>query len=185
MSDGGIENMKKYLFLFFAVLIIFYFYLGVNAQEQSPEIPAGFIFYHYQYAYFDISLIYPEQWINYSSQERGIFIYTPDSKGTLTLRATPLFGEEYTLAKLYSVNMDTLKEAGAIFLESVPGKLSGYHAQRTLYTMKFGKDTLKFIRYDSIIEDLFYSFSFSTNEINFEKYLNDIIIIVCSIKINL
>ena len=80
--------------------------------------------------------------------------------------------------------MENLKLAGAVFLESVPDKLSGYPAQRTLYTMKFGKDTLKFIRYDSIIGDLFYSFSFNAHEINFEKYLNDIIIIVRSIKIN-
>jgi hypothetical protein len=79
--------------------------------------------------------------------------------------------------------MDTLKLAGTVFLESIPDKLSGYPAQRTLYTMKFGKDTLKFIRYDSIIGDLFYSFSFNTHEINFEKYLNDVII-VRSIKIN-
>ena len=79
--------------------------------------------------------------------------------------------------------MDTLKEAGAVFLDSVPDKLSGYPAQRTLYTMKFGKDTLKFIRYDSIIGDLFYSFSFNTKEVEFEKYLNDILKIVFSIKI--
>jgi hypothetical protein len=176
--------MKKCIFLFLVAMIIFSFYLAINAQEQKQKIPEGFVFYHYQYAYFDISLIYPENWINYSSQERGIFIYTPDSKGTLTFRATPLFGKEYTLSELYSVNMDTLKEAGAVFLESVPDKLSGYPAQRTLYTMKFGKDTLKFIRYDSIIGDLFYSFSFNTHEIDFEKYLNDILKIVRFIKIN-
>jgi len=178
--------MKKY---FFIVLIIFvlsgFFYSLINAQSTDTiEIPEGYVFYQYQYAYIDISLIFPENWINYSSQERGIFIYTPDSKGTLTLRATPLFGKEYTLAELYSVNMDTLKEAGAVFLESVPDKLSGHPAQRTLYTMKFGKDTLKFIRYDSIIGDLFYSFSFNTHEIDFEKYMNDILKIVLSIKIN-
>ena len=177
--------MKKIVFLFIITIMIFIFYLVVNAQEQEQEIPEGFVFYHYQYAYIDISLIFPENWINYSSQERGIFIYTPDSKGTLTFRATPLFGKEYTLAELYSVNMDTLKEAGAVFLESVLDKLSGYPAQRTLYTMKFGKDTLKFIRYDSIIGDLFYSFSFNNKEVEFEKYLKDIIIIVRSIKINL
>jgi len=178
--------MKKY-FLFILVTIVFFCFCSslLNAQDtDTTEIPEGFIFYRYQYAYFDISLIYPDQWINYSSQERGIFIYTPDSKGTLTFRATPLFGKEYTLAELYSVNMDTLKEAGAVFLESIQDKLAGYPAQRTLYTMKFGKDTLKFIRYDSIIGDLFYSFSFNAHEIDFEKYMNDILKIVLSIKIN-
>jgi len=178
--------MKKY-FLFILVTIVFFCFCSslVCAQDtEATEIPEGFVFYHYQYAYFDISLIYPENWINYSSQERGIFIYTPDSKGTLTFRATPLFGKEYTLSELYSVNMDTLKEAGAVFLESIPDKLAGYPAQRTLYTMKFGKDTLKFIRYDSIIGDLFYSFSFNAHEIDFEKYMNDILKIVLSIKIN-
>ena len=178
--------MKKYSFIVLIIFVLLVFFCSlVSAQcTDATEIPEGFVFYNYQYAYIDISLIFPENWINYSSQERGVFIYTPDSKGTLTLRATPLFGKEYTFAELYSVNMDTLKEAGAVFLESVPDKLSGYPAQKTLYTMKFGKDTLKFIRYDSIISDLFYSFSFNTKEVEFEKYLNDIIKIVPSIKIN-
>ena len=178
--------MKKYFFVVLMIFVLLGFFCSlISAQgTDTTEIPEGFVFYHYQYAYFDISLIYPENWINYSSQERGIFIYTPDSKGTLTFRATPLFGKEYTLAELYSVNMDTLKEAGAVFLESVPDKLAGYPAQRTLYTMKFGKDTLKFIRYDSIIGDLLYSFSFNTKGVDFEKYMNDILKIVCSIKIN-
>jgi len=177
--------MKKYIFLALVTVVIFSLCFLVSAQDkENTEIPEGFVFYHYQYAYMDISLFYPENWINYSSQERGVMIYLPDSNGTLMFRATPLFGKEYTLAELYSVNMDTLKEAGAVFLESVPDKLSGYPAQRTLYTMKFGKDTLKFIRYDSIIGDLFYSFSFNTQEAEFGKYLNDIIKIVRSIKIN-
>ena len=50
--------------------------------------------------------------------------------------------------------------------------------------MKIGQDTLKFIIYGAIIGDLFYSFSFSTQEAEFGKYLNDIIKIVRSIKIN-
>ena len=178
--------MKKYLTVAFIIFALLGFFCSlVSAQGiDATEIPEGFVLYHYQYAYIDISLIFPENWINYSSQERGIFIYTPDSKGTLTLRATPLFGKEYTLAELYSVNMDTLKEAGAVFLESVPDKLSGHPAQRTLYTMKFGKDILKYIRYESIINDLYYTFSFNTKVVDFEIYLNDIQIIVRSIKIN-
>ena len=80
--------------------------------------------------------------------------------------------------------MENLKEAGVVFLESNPDKLYGYPAQRTLYTMKFGKDILKYIRYDSIIGDLFYSFSFNTVEADFEKYLDDILKIVRSVKID-
>ncbi|MCJ7790224.1 MAG: hypothetical protein MUP69_08600 [Candidatus Atribacteria bacterium] len=177
--------MKKYIFLVLVTVVIFSLCFLVSAQDkENTEIPEGFVFYHYQYAYIDISLIYPENWINYSSQERGVMIYLPDSNGTLMFRATPLFGKEYTLAELYSENMETLKLAEAVFLESVLDKLSGYPAQRTLYTMKIGQDTLKFIRYDSIIGDLFYSFSFNTQEAEFGKYLNDIIKIVRSIKIN-
>lgn len=178
--------MKKYFFLVLVTILFFCFCSSlVSAQgTDTAEIPEGFVFYHYQYAYFDISLIYPENWINYSSQERGIFIYTPDSKGTLTFRATPLFGKEYTLAELYSVNMDTLKEAGAVFLESIQDKLAGYPAQRTLFTMKFGDKVLKYIIYNTIVNDLYYSFNFSTQEADFEKYLNDILKIVPSIKIN-
>ena len=64
--------MKKY---FFVVLMIFtllsFFCSLVSAQgTDETEIPGGFVLYRYQYAYFDISLIYPENWINYSSQER-------------------------------------------------------------------------------------------------------------------
>jgi hypothetical protein len=177
--------MKKYIFLALVTVVIFSLCFLVSAQDkENTEIPEGFVFYHYQYAYMDISLFYPENWINYSSQERGVMIYLPDSNGTLMFRATPLFGKEYTLAELYSENMETLKLAEAVFLESVLDKLSGYPAQRTLYTMKFGQNTLKFIRYDSIVGDLFYSFSFNTQEAEFGKYLNDIIKIVRSIKIN-
>jgi hypothetical protein len=177
--------MKKYIFLALVTVVIFSLCFLVSAQDkETTEIPEGFVFYHYQYAYMDISLFYPENWINYSSQERGVMIYLPDSNGTLMFRATPLFGKEYTLAELYSENMETLKLAEAVFLESVLDKLSGYPAQRTLYTMKFGQDTLKYIRYDSIVGDLFYSFSFNTQEAEFGKYLNDIIKIVRSIKIN-
>jgi len=50
--------------------------------------------------------------------------------------------------------------------------------------MKFGKDTLKYIRYESIINDLYYTFSFNTKEAGFEKYLNNILKIVRSVKIN-
>jgi hypothetical protein len=176
--------MKRFTLVFLVAILVFNFCLVVNAQEQEQEIPEGFVFYHYQYAYMDISLFYPENWINYSSQERGVMIYLPDSNGTLMFRATPLFGEEYTLAELWAENMESLKLAGAVFLESVLDKLSGYPAQRTLYTMKIGQDTLKFISYGAIIGDLFYSFSFNTQEAEFGKYLNDIIKIVHSIKIN-
>ncbi|PKP61216.1 hypothetical protein CVT91_03665 [Candidatus Atribacteria bacterium HGW-Atribacteria-1] len=177
--------MKKYVFLVLLTIVLFGFCSLISAQDtEITEIPEGFVFYHYQYAYFDISLIYPEKWINYSSQERGIVIYTPDSKGTLTFRATPLFGEEYTLAELWAENMENLKLAGAVFLESVLDKLSGNTAQRTLFTMKFGDKVLKYIIYNTIVNDLYYSFNFSTQEADFEKYLNDILKIVLSIKIN-
>jgi hypothetical protein len=177
--------MKKYIFLALVTVVIFSLCFLVSAQDkETTEIPEGFVFYHYQYAYMDISLFYPENWINYSSQERGVMIYLPDSNGTLMFRAVPLFGKEYTLAELWAENMESLKLAGAVFLESVPDKLSGYPAQRTLYTMKIGQDTLKFIIYGAIIGDLFYSFSFNTQEAEFGKYLNDIIKIVRSIKIN-
>jgi len=178
--------MKKYFFVVLMIFVLFCFCSSlVSAQgTDTTEISEGFVFYHYQYAYMDISLFYPENWINYSSQERGVMIYLPDSNGTLMFRATPLFGKEYTLAELCSVNMETLKEEGATFLESAPDTVSGYPAQRTLYTMTFGNKILKYIRYESIINDLFYSFSFNTQEAEFGKYLNDILKIVRSIKIN-
>jgi hypothetical protein len=176
--------MKKYIFLVLMAILIFNLGLLVNAEDQPQEIPEGFTFYHYQYAYFDISLIYPEQWINQSSQENGILIYLPEYQGTLIFRATPLFGEEYTFAELWAENMESLKLAGAVFLESAPDLLSGYPAQRTLFTMKFGDKVLKYIVYSTLVNDLYYSFNFSTQEAEFGKYLNDAIKIVRSIKIN-
>ena len=176
--------MKKCIFLFIIAVVIFNLCLVVNAQEQEQEIPDGFVFYHYQDEYLDFSFIYPEEWINQSCREKGIIIYLPEFKGTLTFRPMPLFGEENNLSEIAAKNMENLKEAGAVFLESIPDKLSGHSAQRTLYTMKFGNKILKYIRYEYIINDLYYTFSFNTIESDFEKYLNDILKIVRSIKIN-
>ncbi|HNR66146.1 MAG TPA: hypothetical protein PKJ95_07645, partial [Atribacterota bacterium] len=68
-------------FLFFCIL------LPASAQQAgdvlTEEVPEGYVFYRYQYAYLDISLIYPGKWLNYSSQERGILINTPDSQGSI------------------------------------------------------------------------------------------------------
>jgi hypothetical protein len=50
--------------------------------------------------------------------------------------------------------------------------------------MKFGDQVLKYIVYSILVNDLYYSFNFSTQEAEFGKYLNDVIKIVRSIKIN-
>ena len=177
--------MKKYILVVLVAIVIFSFCTLVSAQStDGTEIPEGFVFYHYQDKYLDFSLIHPKDWINQSSQEKGILIYLPEFKGTLTFRPMPLFGAENNLSEIAAKNMGNLKEAGAVFLESVPDKLSGYPAQRTLYTMKFGNKILKYIRYESIINDLYYTFSFNTIEADFEKYMDDILKIVRSIKIN-
>jgi hypothetical protein len=177
--------MKKYVFVVLVAAVIFSFCTLVSAQSiDATEIPEGFVFYHYQDEYLDFSFIYPEKWINQSSREKGIIIYLPEFKGTLTFRPMLLFGEENNLSEIAAKNMENLKEAGAAFLESVPDKLSGHPAQRTLYTMKFGNKILKYIRYESIINDLYYTFSFNTIEADFGKYLDDILKIVRSIKIN-
>ena len=178
--------MKKYFLLVLVTIVFFCFCSSlVSAQgTDATEIPGGFVLYHYQDEYLDFSFIYPEKWINQSSREKGIIIYLPGFKGTLTFRPMPLFGEENNLSEIAAKNMENLKEAGAVFLESVPDKLSGHPAQRTLYTMRFGNKILKYIRYESIINDLYYTFSFNTIEVDFEKYMDDIKKIVHSIKIN-
>ena len=178
--------MKRYIFLVLVTIFFFCFSSSlVTAQgSDTTEFPGGFVLYHYQDEYLDFSFIYPEEWINQSCREKGIIIYLPEFKGTLTFRPMPLFGEENNLSEIAAKNMENLKEAGAVFLESVPDKLSGHSAQRTLYTMKFGNKILKYIRYEYIINDLYYTFSFNTIESDFEKYLNDILKIVRSIKIN-
>lgn len=79
--------MKKYVFLFLVAVVIFNLCLVTSAQgTDTTEIPGGFVFYHYQDEYLDFSFIYPEKWINQSSQEKGMLIYLPEFKGTLTFR---------------------------------------------------------------------------------------------------
>ena len=177
--------MKKYIFLGLTIIVFFNFILTLHAQEMSQpwEIPKGYVFYQYQYAYLDISLIYPEDWINYSSQERGVLIDTPDSKGSIMLLGVPLFGEEYTLEKLWAENMENLKLAGATFQESVPDTLSGYSAIKALYTIKIGEDIHQYICYSSIIGDLFYTFTFNATLGDFEKYLGEVLTVVRSVSI--
>jgi len=154
-------------------------------EVVDQEVPEGYILYHYQYAYLDISLIYPEDWINYSSQERGVLIDTPDSKGSIMLLGTPLFGEDYTLDKLWNENMENLKLVGAVFQESTASTLSGYPAIKALHTIKLGLGNVlhQYIRYSSIIGDLFYTFSFHSPVPDFDKYLKEVLTVVHSITI--
>ena len=179
--------MKKIIFLFLVFFMIFNFSHTIYSQPQEllagMEIPEGYVSYHYQYAYLDISLIYPEKWINYSSQERGILIDTPDSKGSIMLLGTPLFGEDYSLEKLWDENMENLKLVGAVFHESTPDTLSGYPAIKAMHTIKLGNDMHQYIRYSAIIGDSFYTFSFHAPVNDFEKYLEKVLIIVQSISI--
>jgi hypothetical protein len=182
--------MKKFIFLCLLVFLFFWIILSGSVQQaedvQTQEVPDGYVFYHYQYAYLDISLVYPEKWINYSSQERGILIYTPDSRGSIMILGTPLFGEEYTLEKLWNENMENLKLAGAVFQEELtPDTLSGYPAIKALYTIKIGESTHQFICYSSIIGDVFYTFTFNATLGDFEKYLGEVLTVVRSVSIKI
>ncbi|MFZ7131619.1 MAG: hypothetical protein ACOWWR_04615 [Eubacteriales bacterium] len=167
------KNIKKTIYLFLLIFLLFLFILSVSAQPTEDEttinIPEGFELYQYQYAFLDISLIYPQDWINYSSQERGIMIYTPDSKGVLLLLGTPMFGEEHRLDELWKLNMENLKSAGAVFQESTSDKLSGYPAIKVFHTIKLGNEMNQYIRYSAIIGDLFYTFSFHTPINDFKR----------------
>jgi hypothetical protein len=172
--------MKKILFTVLVAIFLFNFFiiLVMTQSSETLEIPEGFAFYRYQYAFLDISLIYPDDWVNHSSQERGIMIYTPNSKGVLLLIATPLFGEEYTLEELWSINMENLESAGAVFQESIPDTLSGYPAIKVLHTIKLGNDSHQYIRYSSIIGDMFYTFSFHAPVGDFKDYLEEVMLLV-------
>jgi len=179
--------MKKIIFLFLVFFMIFNFSHTIYSQPQElpaeMEIPEGYVFYQYQYAFLDISLIYPEKWINYSSQERGILIDTPDSRGSIMLLGTPLFGEEYTLEKLWEENMESLEIAGAVFQESIPETFSGHPAIKAFHTIKIGNVLHQYIRYSAIIGDLFYTFSFHAPVADFEKYLEEVLTVVHSVTI--
>ncbi len=177
--------MKKIFYIFLAIIIFSNFSPLIYAQQQKEkrEIPEGYVFYQYKYAYLDISLVYPEKWINYSSQERGILIDTPDSKGSIMLLGTPLFGKEYTLEKLWEENMENLKSVGAIFQESTPDKISGHPAIKALHTLKVGDNNHQYIRYSAIIGNIFYTFSFHAPVNDFEKYLEEVLTVVHSVLI--
>ena len=179
--------MKKNIFLFYLAFLFFWILLPASAQQAedvlTQEVPEGYVFYRYQYAYLDISLIYPEKWINYSSQERGVLIDTPDSQGSIMILGTPLFGEDNTLEKLWTENKESLELAGAIFQESVPDTFSGYPAIKALHTIKIGNNTHQYLRYSTIVDDLFYTFSFRAPAAEFEKYLEEVLTIVHSVSI--
>ena len=66
--------MKKYSLVIFVSIVFFCFCSSlVSAQgTETTEFPGGFVLYHYQDKYLDFSLIYPENWIKQSSQEKGI-----------------------------------------------------------------------------------------------------------------
>ncbi len=179
--------MKKMILFCFLCLFIFNFTVYSQQQELPNEIktPEGYIFYNYQYAYLDISLIYPEKWMNYSSQERGVLIDTPDSKGSIMILGTPLFGEDYTLEKLWAENRECLELAGAIFQEPVSDTFSGYPAIKGLHTIKIGNSNHQYLRYSAIIDDLFYTFSFHAPVAEFEKYLEEVLFVAHSVVIKL
>ena len=181
------EKMRNIIFLCLIMFVIFNFNICCFAQQNElsyeMKIPEGYVFYHYQYAYLDISLIHPEKWINYSSQERGILIETPDSKGSIMLLGTPLFGEDYTLEKLWNENMENLKLVGATFQESTADTLYGYPAIKAMHTIKLGNVLHQYIRYSAIIGDLFYTFSFHSPVPDFDKYLEEVLTVVYSITI--
>lgn len=187
ITKASNQKMKKIILICFTFFIVFTYHLFIYSQQQELqpdiEIPEEYVFYHYSYVFLDISLIYPENWINYSSQERGILIYTPDSKGVVMLLGTPLFGEEYALEKLWTENMENLKSGGAIFQEISPATLSGYPAIKALYTIKIGNSIHQYIRYSALIGDLFYTFSFHAPGNDFKKYLTEVLTIVDSITI--
>jgi hypothetical protein len=179
--------MKKIIFLCFIFLLFFSFNHTIHSQQKElppgVEVPEGYVYYQYQYAYLDISLVYPEKWINYSSQERGVLIDTPDSKGSIMILGTPLFGEDYILEKLWAENKESLELAGAIFQESVPDTFSGYPAIKALHTIKIGNSNHQYLRYCTIVDDLFYTFSFHAPVAEFEKYLEEVLTVVHSISI--
>ncbi len=181
--------MKKIIFLYLLALLFFWIILPASAQQAedvlTQAVPEGYVFYQYQYAYLDISLVYPEKWINYSSQERGILIDTPDSRGSIMILGTPLFGEETTLEKLWEENMENLKSVGAVFQESVPDTLSGHPAVKALHTIKIGNEIHQYIRYSAVIGDLFYTFSFHAPVADFEKYLEEALAVVHSVTIKI
>ncbi len=177
---------KKYVFIFL-ILLILVFNLTAKAQNTESVLekknPEGYLFYHYSYAFLDISLVYPKGWINYSSQERGILIYTPDSIGVAMLLGTPLFGEDYTLEKLWAENMENLKSGGAVFQEISSATLSGYPAIKAFHTIKIGNSLYQYVRYSALIGDMFYTFSFHAPANDFQKYLTEILTIIDSVTI--
>ncbi len=179
--------MKKNIFLFYLAFLFFCILLSAAAQQAEDvlieEVPEGYVFYRYQYFYLDISLIYPEKWLNYSSQERGILIDTPDSQGSIMISGHPTFREDNTLEKLWAENKESLELAGAIFQESVPDTFSGYPAIKALHTIKIGNNIHRYLRYSTVVDDMYYTFSFQAPAEEFEKYLEEVLTIAHSVLI--
>ena len=178
---------KKLFCLLLFLLFVFNSSALIYAQNEKTssllEIPEGYIFYHYKYDFLDISLIFPEDWLNSSSKERGILLDTPDSKGSIVILGTPLFEEDFTLEKLWARSKENLGLAGATFQEFGTASFAGYPAIKALHSIKIGNETNQYLQYSTIVGDLFYTFSFQAPINEFEKYLKEVQTIVQSIII--
>ncbi len=110
-------------------------------------------------------------------------INTPDSQGSIMISGHPTFREDNTLEKLWAENKESLELAGAIFQESVPDTFSGYPAIKALHTIKIGNNIHQYLRYSTVVDDMFYTFSFQAPAEEFEKYLEEVLTIVHSVLI--
>jgi hypothetical protein len=120
--------------------------------------------------FFEISFAYPENWTNYTSQERGVVLVLPDGVGMFTYRYTPLFNEKMSLNEFISQNRDTLEKAGAEFVEDELITFSNAPAYKLIYIMSVGKDTFKYLTVWCLREDNIYITTFSHQSQFFDQY---------------
>lgn len=76
------------------------------SASENQNLYEGWTYFHDEL--FKISFVYPDNWTNYTSQERGVVFVLPDGIGMFTYHFSPLFNEKMNLTEFVSQNRETL-----------------------------------------------------------------------------
>lgn len=159
---------KKIAFIFLLFILIKISFPKYLSASENQNLYEGWTYFHDEL--FKISFVYPDNWTNYTSQERGVVFVLPDGIGIFTYRFSPLFNEKMNLTEFVSQNRETLQEIGAEFNEDEYITFSNDPAYKLIYTMSMGKDTQKYLTIWCLIEDNVYITTFSHQSQLFDQY---------------
>ncbi len=173
--------IKKIAFFFTLFLLIINFTNALSVAENHNLFESWNNFHD---ELFKISFVYPDNWTNYTSQERGVVLVLPDGIGMFTYRYSPLLNEKMSLSEFISQNRETLEKMGAEFIEDEYITFSNTPAYKLVYVILMGKDTQKYLTIWCLVEDNVCITTFSHQARLFDQYQQIVDKIVKSMRIN-